>query len=420
MNLRRLVALVSCLALAAVVTVSTASASKKVHKSNNITVWLMTDAQTGWPNVVASANTAFHSDTGGTATVVYKTWGAYLQDFDAAIGSGHGIPDVIEFGNTQIAKYVATTPAGSILSPITTSDFANSSKWLSGLALPGMYKGKEYAVPYYAGSRVATYIPADYTKAKIKKLPTNLAAFQADGAKLIKKFKSTKGFSGVYTAGTDWYVAMGFVFDYNGGIAKFSGGKWHGLLTSKGSLAGLKAYKSFFLADSRASKTGNEDNPSPYAVMAAGKAATILGPGWFGCCVGKYVGKTKQFVIPSHKNGKGMPGFLGGSVLGIPVGGAAGNIPAATDWVKNFVSTSSENAIEATGNIPNAKNLLNPAKVNEKAAANSWFVPVSANWANVENGNVLRTMLAQILTNKLSIKQAAANADDNIEYTLNH
>ena len=50
----------------------------------------------------------------------------------------------------------------------------------------------------------------------------------------------------------------------------------------------------------------------------------------------------------------------------------------------------------------------------EKAAAQSWFVPTAKNWVNVENGNILRKMLAQILTGKLSIKQAAQSASDNI------
>ena len=74
---------------------------------------------------------------------------------------------------------------------------------------------------------------------------------------------------------------------------------------------------------------------------------------------------------------------------------------------------------QAVGNIPNTTSLLNTAKVNERAALRSWFVPAAKNWVNVENGNILRTMLAAILTNKLSVKQAAAAASDNITYTLN-
>ena len=417
MTLRRLIALVSCLALAVLVTVSTASASKKVHKSDNITVWLMVDAQTAWPDVVKDANDAYHAATGGTATVVYKTWGTYLQDFDAALIAGSA-PDVIEFGNTQAAKYVATKPAGAVLSAVNRSTFDNSAKWLKGLDV-GVFKGKTYAVPYYAGSRLATYIPSYYKAAHVSVPPKSLAAFQAGAVKIMKKNKSKRGFSAVYTAGTDWYVAMGFVFDYGGGIATFSHGKWHSLLNKAGSIAGLKAYKSFFLAASRARKTGNEANPTPYSVMAAGKAATLLGPGWFGCCVGKYVGKTKQFVIPSHVRGNVMPGFLGGSVLAVPKAGKANNTAGAVIWIKNFTSTASEKKIQATGNIPNATNLLIPSHLNEKAAQRSWFVPVAANWAAVENGNILRTMLAQILTNRLSIKNAANNAGDNIELTLN-
>jgi N,N'-diacetylchitobiose transport system substrate-binding protein len=62
---------------------------------------------------------------------------------------------------------------------------------------------------------------------------------------------------------------------------------------------------------------------------------------------------------------------------------------------------------------------VNPRKVNEKAASRSWFVPTAKNWVNVENGNILRNMLAQILTGKLTIKQAASSAQDNIESVLN-
>ena len=57
--------------------------------------------------------------------------------------------------------------------------------------------------------------------------------------------------------------------------------------------------------------------------------------------------------------------------------------------------------------------------MNERAALRSWFVPAAKNWVNVENGNVLRTMLARILTGKQSTKAAAAFADSNIELTLN-
>jgi hypothetical protein len=38
---------------------------------------------------------------------------------------------------------------------------------------------------------------------------------------------------------------------------------------------------------------------------------------------------------------------------------------------------------------------------------------------DVENGNILKTMLAQILTGQLTVKQAATVASQNIAQTLN-
>ena len=83
-----------------------------------------------------------------------------------------------------------------------------------------------------------------------------------------------------------------------------------------------------------------------------------------------------------------------------------------------FTSSVSERALEKKGNIPNATNLLGKS-VNERAAARSWFVPQAKHWVDVENGNILKTMLAQILTGRLSVKQAATVASDNIAQTLN-
>jgi len=412
MNLRRIIALAGCLLLATVVAVSTASARTSKKSAKTLTVWLMADAQTGWPDVVKAANTKFEAaNPGVNVDLQYQTWGAYLNKFDATLAGGN-VPDVLEFGNTQMQKYVF---AGA-LEKITPSNYENSKYWLAGLADAAKYKGTYYGVPYYAGSRLVAYRTDLFKKAGVK-VPKTLAAFQAGAVKLNKKF-GKKGFSAVYIPGTDWYFAMGFLFDRGGGIAKLSGGKWHSLLNTKQSLLGLKTYKAFWKAASRTKPNSMEINPAPYDVYAQNRAAAIVGPGWFTCCVGKYKSVTKQFVMPSATPGKVMPGFLGGSNLAIP---KASNMKTeAAAWLKIFIGTGSEKAIvAASGNIPNATNLADPKQLNQRAAARSWFVPMSPNWANVENGNVLRTMLKQILSGSLTIPQAARNAGDNIELTLN-
>jgi N,N'-diacetylchitobiose transport system substrate-binding protein len=414
MKRRSIVALSVIAVLAAAVLTATSVAATTKATASSITVWLQVDAQSGWPGVVAAANQQFQSDHPGTSVnVQYQNWGDHLQKFDATLAGGNG-PDVIEMGNTEMTKYMAAGAFADLSS--FKGSFANSSNWLSGLAKSGVYNSKVYGVPYYAGSRVVTYRTDLFKAAGISKLPRSTAQYAADAQRLLAKNKQ-KGFSPVYIAGTDWYFAMSFVYDYGGSIAQRVSGQWKGTLNSARSIAGLTAYKNFFAAASRASKTTDETHPNPYDVYAQGQAASMVGPSWFSCCVGnKYKGATAQFVMPGHVAGQSMPGFLGGSDLAVPV--TSGSKALAADWIKDFTSTASEKALQAKGNIPNATNLLGNS-VNERAAARSWFVPTAKHWVDVENGNILRNMLAQILTGKLTVKQAANSASDNIASVLN-
>jgi N,N'-diacetylchitobiose transport system substrate-binding protein len=400
-------------AVALGVVAATASAGVHHAQASKLTVWLQVDAQSGWPDVVAAANAQFQKDHPGyTVDVQYQNWNDHLQKFDATLAGGNS-PDVIEMGNTEMTKYMA---AGAFAA-LNKSSFDNAPQWLSGLAKSGSFGGKTYGVPYYAGSRVATYRTDLFTQAGIKKLPSSLAELTADAKKIAAKAKSKKGFSPVYFGGEDWYVAMAFVYDYGGTIARTHAGKWAGALDSPQAIKGLTAYKNFFLATSTASKTNDSTNPNPYDVYAQGNAGVIVGPSWYSCCVGaKFKTSTAQFVLPSHTKGKPLPGFLGGSDLAVPV--TSGNASLGSDWIKDFTGTSSEKALQAKGNIPNATNLLGTS-INERAAARSWFVPTAKHWVDVENGNILKNMLGQILTGKLSVKQAAASASDNITSVLN-
>jgi N,N'-diacetylchitobiose transport system substrate-binding protein len=406
MRARVRIAAVLAIALAAVVGTTAASAHRQANK---LTVWLQIDAQSGWPDVVAAANSAFAAaHPGWTVDVQYQGWPDHLQKFDATLAANTS-PDVIEMGNTEMTKYMA---AGAF-AQLQKSQFTNSSSWLAGLAKSVTYGGKLYGVPYYAGSRLVTYRTDLFKKAGIKP-PTSLAQFQADAKKLAKA--GGKGFSPTYVAGEDWYVAMAFVYDYGGTIATTYKGKWVGKLDSPASIRGLTAFRNFFLSASRGSKTTIETKPNPYDVFAQNGAASIIGPGWFSCCTGKFKAVTGQFVMPSHVKGQAMPGFLGGSDLAVPV--TSSNKSLAADWIRIFTGSDSERQLQAKGNIPNSTSLLGTS-INERAATRSWFVPTAKHWVDVENGNILRNMLAQILTGKLSIKQAASSASDNIASVLN-
>ena len=282
----------------AALAVVASTASGGTAAANSITVWLQTDAdKDNWKAIIRNATADFQRQHPGVAVdVQFQSWGNHLQKFDATLAGGNA-PDVIEMGNTEMTKYMAAGAFQDITSD--KAGFANSSTWLEGLAAAGRFGGKLYGVPYYAGSRVVTYRTDLFKKANIK-VPTSLAQFTAAAQKLGKQ-QGDRRFSPVYIAGTDWYVAMSFVYDHGGAIARQVSGKWKGTLASPRAIAGLTAYKNFFLATSRASKTTDETHPNPYDVYAQGNAGSMLGPGWFSCCVGdKYKASSGQFVMPSR------------------------------------------------------------------------------------------------------------------------
>ena len=143
----------------------------------------------------------------------------------------------------------------------------------------------------------------------------------------------------------------------------------------------------------------------------------MIGPGWFSCCVGdKYKAATAQFVMPSHTKGQAMPGFLGGSDLAVPVGAQQGAGRGLDQGLHRQRVDDARSAGSATS--PTRRACWATAS-NERAARRSWFVPTAKNWVNVENGNVLRTMLAADPHRRLTVKQAATAASDNIAFTLN-
>ena len=236
--------------------------------------------------------------------------------------------------------------------------------------------------------------------------------------------KHVKGFSPLYVGGEDWYTALGFVFDYGGSIAKLSHGKWHGTLDSKKSLAGLKRFKAFFRA-TQAKRTATLDasglgagNPFPYTVYSQGRTAANYGPALVHLL-------HRQEVHEGHEAVRDAEPYQGQADSGLPRRLRPSRCrPRAIRSRRRSRGSPTSRARQARrrsrqkGNIPNATNLLGNS-VNERAAARSWFVPQAKHWVDVENGNILKTMLGQILTGRLTVKQAAQTASHNIAQTLN-
>jgi N,N'-diacetylchitobiose transport system substrate-binding protein len=427
MRLRILAAIALAAALATAA--STATGSTKRATAQQVVIWVMTDAQNGWPGAIAAANSQFQQQHPGVnINIQYQSWDTVLQKFDAALAANDA-PDVIELGNSQTAKYMA---AGAF-SPIKAKGYPNSSTWLSGLKQSCTYAGKLYCVPYYAGARAVIYRKDMYRQAGIKGVPKTYAQFLTDNKKLMKKFGKNRNFSAFYEPGQNWYAATTFVEDWGGQLAvQQKNGKWKGTIDSPQAVKALTIFKSMVRKYSRASKTQDEAHPFPSIPFAKGRMASFYGNGWEwpyvfnpkgGAAPPSFAKKMGAYPMPSHIKGRYMPTFLGGSDLGIPISAHSKQLGA--DWIKAFTSTASETIIAKAGNIANTTKLANVNAHNPalapfaRASKYSWFVPSSPNWTNVENSHLLKIMLTKILTNQKTVAAATHSAAKQITTILN-
>ncbi len=404
-----------------------AAASGAKCANGKLTVWLMSDAQTGWANAVASANASFGTAVPGcTADVQYQSWGTYQDKLTAAISGGQA-PDVVEFGNSQTTKWIA----GNALSDATTekASFDNSATWLSGLTTSCVYQGKTWCVPYYAGTRVVIYRKDMFAKAGITAAPTTYHELTADLAKLKSTYASTAGFSAFYVPGKYWYFGTAFAADADPSfqIATASGDKWAANYAAQA--AALTKWQTLVKTYSKADPNGDEAKQD--ASMAAGNIAMIYGNGWE---EGVVSGPKKSggnpalaselgvFPMPSAAKPDStdvMPSFVGGSDLAVPSKSA--NQAAAWQWIKAYTSTTAMGLIAKAGAIPNNTAQIALAKADpavKTAATRTWFVPIAPNWSNVESGGVLQDLFSKI-ANGTAPATAAAAADSAIATTLN-
>jgi N,N'-diacetylchitobiose transport system substrate-binding protein len=392
-----------------------------------ITVWLQSDAKTGWPAVVDQANKRFEQQTGAKVNIQWQQWSNYTTKLDSTFAGSSGIPDVVELGNTQTASYIDAGAFTDLTSQ--KSQFANSATWLNGLAESGTSPdGKLEAVPYYAGSRVIIYRTDIWKKAGVTTAPKTLDQLNADLDKVKAANSSDPNFSAFYMPGKYWYAAMSLVYGAGGKIADQQNGKWVGTLESQQAQTGLAEWQK--LATDYSVGGATQDESTQDAVMAKGHVAAIAGNGWeVGAVIAPKTGnpgltkKLSTFPFPGAAASAYTPSFLGGSDLAVPQ--KAGNASLGEQWIKIFTDTKSQTEL-AKYAIPNTTSLLTvyekQSQANQstgEAAKNTWFVPNTPNWANVESQNVLQNMLESIATKKASIAAATKTADGQLDKILN-
>jgi N,N'-diacetylchitobiose transport system substrate-binding protein len=382
---------------------------------SSLTVWYMSGSLPD--DVAADLKSDFESAHDGV-TVEYQVqqWDGIGEKLTTALASDEP-PDVLEIGNTQVAQYAASGGLTDLTDVV--GEFDNSDSWLPGLAEPGQWEGRTYAIPFYAGDRTVIYRTDMFEQAGIEP-PTSWDELLATGDALREEFGDDDRFMPMYLPGQQWYTLASLVWDEGGELAvKSDDGTWAGALSTPEGQAGIQRYKELYDALSAAPKDADEATPQQFEVMAQGNVAMMIGLPWeLASAVDaspELDGKLGVFVLPSKTPGEPAPPFVGGSDLAIPLGSDAPDV--ATEFIKLVTGTEYQTRLAEAGAIPNASALESAAEGNEilqtgmEAAAVGRATPVDPAWASVETApNPLKDMLTQVLEGT-PIPEAAATAD---------
>lgn len=407
------------------------------QSSGTLTVWLMNGSLND--NTVVQLDTDFQmSHPGWKVNYQVQQWNGIVDKLTTALASNTP-PDIIEMGNTQAITFEAAGALADLTSQRAalgggTANTGDGQLFLDSLNAASVYQDKLFAVPFYAGDRVLIYrkdllSAAGIDPASITSKDKLIAAAQT----LQQKNAAVKDFSGLYVAGQNWYQLLQYIWDRGGSLATNSGGTWTANLESPQSVQGIQDYVDYYKAGSTGPKDNDEMNPPEYTLFSQGKVGMFVGNGWeIGSAVDpkgvvKSADQVGVMAIPSATDGKTVPVFLGGSVLGVAA--KSPNQAQAIDWIKQLTSDQGQQMLISNGWIPSLKsaaaNIPDTAdtailKVQAtEAAAGSGFTPNDPRWAGVEANNPIKAMMTKILTGQASIADAAKEADQKIDAVLN-
>ncbi|MFD6533092.1 sugar ABC transporter substrate-binding protein [Streptomyces sp. NPDC060184] len=403
-----------------------ASSQDPKDRKETLTVWLMSDAQSTWPELVADVNKQFAAKYPNVkVNVQYQTWADKTKKLDAAL-AGDKFPDVVELGNTETMTYILNGALGEI----DPKKYENSDTWIKGLKDTCAFEGKQYCVPYYAGARVAIY-NKDMFKAGTGSdvLPTTQDELTAALDKVGAKYGKDKAFSPLYLPGRYWYAAMSYVAAEGGQIAKYDEGskEWKATLSTPEAQKGIQEFVDLVNKYNHGDKTKDEADHAN--VMANEKTALLYGNGWEAGSVTdsaangnpKLKDKIGTAGMPGP-NGKALPSFIGGSDLATISKSKIQDL--GEEWISLFTSGKSEEVLASKNILPNNTKQLEPLKAKPETAAianavpDAWFTPIAPGWTAIEKKETLEIMLLDIIKGK-SVADATKAADEEIDSLIN-
>jgi len=394
------------------------AASSVDESTGTLRVWLFSEVNQAPKSAVVDATVkefeAAHKDV--KVDVQYIPVDTRAEKFKAAFNDPSSAPDVAEFGNTDLASYVAAGGLSDLTGDIKGWDEGKDldPKVLATTAIDG----KNYGVPWFVGVR-ALYYRTDILKAAGVAVPKTMAEIET-AARTVRA--ANPDMLGISVGGKAQFSALPFLWAHGGSIATAKGGTFTAELDSAKSRAGITAYTNLMKDDICPPATCAEfGGNASVQQFIAGKAAMTIGGDFNYKAVSESAFKDSFAVVPvpGVTAGSIAPAFAGGNNLGVFTSSKRHTLSA--DFVKALASKKSQQAMfDAMGNLPTFTDVQksvaekNPqvAPFIATIAAGTNFVPITDTWSTIDAKGTFTGMYQQIVTGKADVDTASKDASD--------
>ncbi|WP_344566692.1 extracellular solute-binding protein [Streptomyces axinellae] len=389
---------------------------KKDEKSGKLRVWLFREVgNQPKEKVVQGVIDHFEKRHSGVRVdVQYIPIDSRAEKIKGAFNDPDSAPDVIEYGNTDTAGYVADGGLADI-----SAEFGEwgAAKDIDATAERSVtVGGKQYGAPLFVGAR-ALYYRTDIFKEMNLKPPTTLGELSATAQKIRTEHRDMYGLAvgGAYT-----YGAMPFIWAHGGELAEEKGGKFTAALDSPAARKGIAAYTGLFGDDNcPAAKCAKMGGNETVEAFAGGKAGMAIGGDFNRQAMENSQVKGDYGVVPlpGVKKGDIAPAFAGGNNIGVLK--STSHRTLAVALMKELAGKrAQEELFGAMGFLPTFSDVrARAAKKDpfvkpfvETLDAGTEFVPASPAWGQIDASLVLPGMFQRIVSGKQDVAGAAAEA----------
>ncbi|WP_430542742.1 extracellular solute-binding protein [Streptomyces iconiensis] len=390
--------------------------AKGDEKSGKLRVWLFREVgNKPKEEVVDNVVRRFekkHKDV--TVDVQYIPVDSRAEKIKGAFNDPDSAPDVIEYGNTDTAGYVADGGLADVSEEFGGWEAAKDADPTAKESVT--VKGKQYGAPLFVGVR-ALYYRTDVFKDLGLKPPKTLDEVAGTAKKIRAENKDMYGLAvgGAYT-----YGAMPFIWAHGGELARERGDEFSAGIDSAKARKGIKAYTELFGDDNcPAGKCAKMGGNETVEAFAGGKAGMAIGGDFNRQAMedGKVKGDYGVVPLPGLKEGDIAPAFAGGNNVGVLK--STSHRTLAVELMKELGGKQTqEELFEAMGFLPTFTDTREKVAQKEPFVkpfvrtldAGTKFVPASPAWGEIDASMILPGMFQEIVSGQQDVEGAAGEA----------